>query len=90
MGLVEVKVRENNCSPIIKNMFKSWVVEHNCQPNSISRIWVAWNPNIFEGQVLSCSEQSITCKIKFLPPHSEDFILTVVYGFNEKSRRREL
>lgn len=58
IGLLEVKVREPNCNPIINRMFKSWVVTHNCQTNSVSRIWVAWNPNIFEGQILSSSDSN--------------------------------
>lgn len=89
LGLVELKVRENNHTPIVNNMFRTWEV-YNCLPNSVSRIWVAWNPNIFEGHVLSSLDQSINCKMKLYPHHTEEFILTVVYGYNEISNKREL
>lgn len=62
----------------------------NSIPNSVSRIWVAWNPNILEGKQLHCNEQAITLSIKIKSHPHDTFILTVVYGYNEKSNRREL
>lgn len=90
IGLVEVKVRENNRKTIENSILRNWEVIHSSLPNSVSRIWVAWNPGSFQGQVTACSEQHITCKMSFKNSHNKEFYLTVVYGYNERSNRKNL
>lgn len=63
---------------------------HNTLPNSVARIWVGWDPNLFHVRKLHEDEQCITCQITTKTPGPEAFILSVVYGFNKRSRRREL
>lgn len=91
IGLLEVKIRENNFKNIARRVFRNWNVLHNSLQNLVSRIILAWNPNIFIGKVLYCTDQSITASFKLLASRdNEEVILTVVYGSNDRSTRREL
>lgn len=90
IGLVEVKVREKNFIRISKNTLTNWEIVHNTLLNSVARIWEAWNPSTYTGRVLHASAQSKTCRLTYNSSISENFIITVVYGYNEKSNRRNL
>lgn len=46
--------------------------------------------NLFEGILLHRTEQSITCKMRLTSSKDEGFILTIVYGYNERNDRRVL
>lgn len=63
-GLVEVKINLRNRELFAKRIFRSWELAYNSLPNAVSRIWVAWNPNLFEGSQLHSHEQAITLRMK--------------------------
>lgn len=88
-GLVEVKINLKNRELFAKRIFRSWELAYNSLPNAVSRIWVAWNPYLFEGSQLHSHEQAITLRMKNKNNPGDIFILTVVYGYNAKSNRRE-
>lgn len=91
IGLLEVKIRESNFKRITSRLFRNWKTLHNSLTNSVSRILLAWNPNLFQGKLLHCTDQSITASFTLLSSKgNEEIILTAVYGYNERSNRREL
>lgn len=90
IGLLEVKVRQQNSKPILNKIFRNWEVFQNSLPNTVSRIWVGLNPALFHAHIIHNEEQCITCKVIVKNQNQDSFYLTMVYGYNEKSRRRDL
>lgn len=48
----------------------------------MSKIWVVWNPKLFDGKPLHISEQAITYKLKLIS--SKDIMKGVVEGSVER------
>lgn len=90
IGLLEVKVRQNNLDVFTKRTLRHWEVIHNTQPNSVARIWLGIDPNKFHAQTLHIGEQCITCKLTAKTCDQDSFIISTVNGYNERSRKREL
>ena len=63
IGIVETKVRLLNQDKINNNIIPNWKFVTNCQPDSIGRIWVGWNPDNIILTVLMCTQQLIHVKI---------------------------
>ncbi|KAK4384011.1 hypothetical protein Sango_3100700 [Sesamum angolense] len=54
-----------------------------------NRIWIAWNDDIIDVDILNIGSQFVHCQVLKHDMH-EPIFLTVVYGANEVSARREL
>jgi len=89
IGLLETKIKENNVNKIANYLFPRWEWIHKFQLNHKGRIWVAWNPTIYNVIELHKSDQYIHCKVT--QQHSgKDFCITFVYGDNHDSPTRDL
>ncbi|KAL0282976.1 UNVERIFIED_CONTAM: Transposon TX1 uncharacterized protein [Sesamum radiatum] len=63
-----------------------WFVDYAGPGN---RIWVAWNDEFIDVDILNADSQFVHCRVHVHELH-ETVLLTVVYGANELSARREL
>ncbi|KAK4381224.1 hypothetical protein Sango_2988800 [Sesamum angolense] len=57
--------------------------------NSGNRIWIAWNDELIDVEFLNVGSQFVHCRVLIHELH-ETILITVVYGANEVSARREL
>ncbi|KAK4383977.1 hypothetical protein Sango_3103000 [Sesamum angolense] len=63
-----------------------WFVDYAGPGN---RIWIAWNDELIEVDILNIGTQFVHCRVLVHELHESIFI-TVVYGANDVSTRREL
>ncbi|KAK4381487.1 hypothetical protein Sango_2963400 [Sesamum angolense] len=63
-----------------------WFVDYTGPGN---RIWIAWNDELIEVDILNVGSQFMHCRVLVHEVH-ETILITVVYGANEVSTRREL
>ncbi|XP_074360896.1 uncharacterized protein LOC141701135 [Apium graveolens] len=82
MGILETKVKVSNALSISKKINKNWQWLFNYDHHYNGRIWVGWNPNVWEISLLSKSSQFITCNARFIEKNLH-FIVTFVYAFND-------
>ncbi|XP_011101564.1 uncharacterized protein LOC105179617 [Sesamum indicum] len=88
IGLLETRVRGNNASlfqSILLPQWK-WFTDYGSSGN---RVWIAWDDNFVDVDVVECGTQFIHCHVATRAPH-ELIVVTVVYGANEVAERRAL
>ena len=86
--LDETEVRPSKEYGIMKCLPKCWQVLNNYEFSNLGRIWIYWNPNIWQCQVYNKSLQQIT--IIASNKDSFNMLLNAVYSSNWQSRREEL
>ncbi|KAL2237643.1 UNVERIFIED_CONTAM: hypothetical protein Sindi_0956000 [Sesamum indicum] len=88
LGLLETRVRINNVSHIQAFLLPQWkwFVDYGSSGN---RIWIAWDENFIDVDVVECSTQFIHCHVNIRALH-ESIAITVIYGANELVERRAL
>ncbi|XP_074363513.1 uncharacterized protein LOC141704083 [Apium graveolens] len=82
MGILETKVKVSKASSISKKINKNWPWLFNYDHHHNGRIWVGWNPNVWDISLLSKSSQFITCNARFIEKNL-NFIVTFIYAFND-------
>lgn len=90
LGLLETRVKQAKASKISKNICHSWNWAFNYDTHINGRIWVGWNPNIWNLDVIFVSSQVIHCKVQSVDLFSTTFLLSFVYGLNSYLERRDL
>ncbi|KAL2247880.1 UNVERIFIED_CONTAM: hypothetical protein Sindi_2640300 [Sesamum indicum] len=63
-----------------------WFVDYGSSGN---RIWIAWDENFIDVDVVECGTQFIHCHVNIRAIH-ESIAITVIYGANELVERRAL
>ncbi|KAL0440717.1 UNVERIFIED_CONTAM: hypothetical protein Sradi_0010600 [Sesamum radiatum] len=63
-----------------------WFVDYSGPGN---RIWIAWNDEFIDVDILDIGTQFVHCRVLIHEMH-EPILTTVVYGANDVSARREL
>ncbi|KAL2237664.1 UNVERIFIED_CONTAM: hypothetical protein Sindi_0958100 [Sesamum indicum] len=88
LGLFETRTRINNVVAIQSYLLPhwKWFVDYGLIGN---RIWIAWNENSIDVEVVNCGTQFIHCIIYIRSLH-ESVAITVIYGATEVAERREL
>ena len=88
LGLLETRVRINNVSHIQAFLLPQWkwFVDYGSSGN---RIWIAWDENFIDVDVVECGTQFIHCHVNIRALH-ESIAITVIYGANELVGRRAL
>ncbi|KAL2230751.1 UNVERIFIED_CONTAM: hypothetical protein Sindi_1669500 [Sesamum indicum] len=88
LGLLETRVRINNVSHIQAFLLPQWqwFVDYGSSGN---RIWIAWDENFIDVDVVECGTQFIHCHVNIRAIH-ESIAITVIYGANELVERRAL
>ncbi|KAK9750638.1 hypothetical protein RND81_02G209900 [Saponaria officinalis] len=88
-SLLETRVRSHNWSSIHNNICSDWSVITNNACHEGERIWLLWNPILFDVEVLDTTIQSIHVRVKD-KCRKLVFLLTTVYGLNKMEERRAL
>ena len=65
-GLNETKVSEENSKTIAFELLWGWQYSFNYLCHQNGRIWVSWNPEIVDVNVVSVSDQMIHTKVKII------------------------
>lgn len=89
IGLVETRVRATNVESVqrcIKNNW-SWFTDYVSGPGN--RLWLGWNDEEVDVQVLDTHQQYLHCKVEKRRTH-KSFVLTVVYAANDQGPRKAL
>ncbi|KAL2225552.1 UNVERIFIED_CONTAM: hypothetical protein Sindi_2917400 [Sesamum indicum] len=88
MGILETRVRINSVVHIQSFLLPhwKWFVDYASVGN---RIWIAWDENEVDVQILEMGNQFIHCRVTNRAD-SEPLIITVIYGASELADRRSL
>lgn len=86
MGILDTKVKIDNATAISKKINKSWkwLFNYNCHYNG--RVWVGWNPSIWDIALHQVTAQHVTCLATFLDK-DVSFLVTFVYAYNDAADR---
>ncbi|KAI8561587.1 hypothetical protein RHMOL_Rhmol04G0351900 [Rhododendron molle] len=89
MGVVEAKVRPENMDHAVKRCFPhNWPFLHNASNDSVARIVMGWDPQLFTVDMIHSSSQLLVVKV--LTTDQRMFYVSYVYGHNLMSVRRQL
>ncbi|KAL9224956.1 hypothetical protein vseg_000931 [Gypsophila vaccaria] len=88
-GLIETKIKPSSLPKANTYLCDGWSVTNNYSWHKGSRIWVLWNPSLFDIQFLAYGAQYIHMKV-FSQIDNRQFLLTMIYAFNGLNERVEL
>ncbi|XP_074277799.1 uncharacterized protein LOC141601417 [Silene latifolia] len=71
------------------NMFENWSVITNCSLHKGGRVWLIWQPSLFDVMILQYDPQFIHTKVH-IKATNKFFFLTMVYAFNDGNDRVDL
>lgn len=88
-ALIETRVKKDSASTIANFICPnfSWIFNYDHHYNG--RLWVGFDPNIWNLTVISISAQQITCSVQCISTQ-DIFMVSFVYGFNTAGERRAL
>ncbi|XP_074298393.1 uncharacterized protein LOC141629264 [Silene latifolia] len=88
-GLLETKFKPLSLNYVRNNICASWCLSTNTQYHKGGRVWILWNPTMFQIQFLEYQAQFIHMRVTNLGSRY-CFYLTMVYAFNGVAQRRSL
>ncbi|XP_074292776.1 uncharacterized protein LOC141619656 [Silene latifolia] len=88
-GILEAKIKSRNWNKVTNNICSNWAICTNSHLHSGGRIWIIWDPFLFEVDILDVTIQCIHTKV-FDKARRKDFYFTVVYGLNSLGDREPL
>ncbi|KAK9756452.1 hypothetical protein RND81_01G098700, partial [Saponaria officinalis] len=88
-GLLEPKFRSRGVNKLVEVIgnASSFCTYHSC--NEMGRVWVVWNPRVFQVKEIECTDQCIHLRV-VLCNGGRSFWVSMVYGFNTAGERWEL
>ncbi|XP_074297834.1 uncharacterized protein LOC141628615 [Silene latifolia] len=88
-GLVETKIKSHSWNKVRNNLCENWSICTNSSLHSGGRVWLLWDPSMFDVNVKDVTAQAIHSEVydKF---RSKMFWYTLVYGFNKAAERESL
>lgn len=89
MGLLETKVKVDNVCIISKKINISWQWLFNYDRHYNGRVWVGWNPEVWDISLHHMSAQHITCLARFMEKDIT-FLVSFVYAHNDAVDRVSL
>ncbi|XP_060968460.1 uncharacterized protein LOC133036011 [Cannabis sativa] len=89
VGLLGTRVKAPKLGALYLNMFSGWCFTSNLAWHKGGRIILAWNPNQFTVNIISCSSQFIHTRVTTFDG-KYSFFATFVYGYNEEQGRQQL
>ena len=88
-AILETKVKKNRRDAVKSKIFRSWCMEDNYDHCTGGRIWVGWNPEKVNVNVVFSSSQMVICNVTGI----EDKCMiwcSFIYGLNEANGRKDL
>ncbi|KAL8122725.1 hypothetical protein AgCh_010922 [Apium graveolens] len=89
MGILETKVKSDKAPIISKKIKKEWKWLFNYTHHYNGRVWVGWNPDIWDISLHSMTSQVITCNTVFLEKNLA-LLVSFVYAHNDAADRAPL
>ncbi|XP_074266616.1 uncharacterized protein LOC141589895 [Silene latifolia] len=86
---VETKVKPKSWNKVRNNICSGWAICTNNSAAEGGRIWLLWNPGLFDVDILDVSAQTIHTKITNRGAQKQ-FHFTIVYGYNKLAQRSDL
>ena len=86
---LETKVKREKSAKISQKINNKWSWAFNYDRHPNGRIWVGWDPAVWQVGILSASDQQMTCNILFLEKQFS-FLSTFVYAHNKPHHRQLL
>ncbi|XP_074298153.1 uncharacterized protein LOC141628972 [Silene latifolia] len=80
-GILETKIKSRNWNKVTNNICSNWAICTNSHLHSGGRIWIIWDPALFEVDILDVTIQCIHTKV-FDKARRKGFYFIVVYGLN--------
>ncbi|XP_074267357.1 uncharacterized protein LOC141590687 [Silene latifolia] len=88
-GLIETRVKSINISKVISGLGTGWSYEVNNDIRDGGRIWILWNPSIFNVSIIKKEVQVIHLHVSHLQS-GYNWVCSMVYGCNKDSDRHDL
>ncbi|XP_060189094.1 uncharacterized protein LOC132618052 [Lycium barbarum] len=88
-GLLETKIKRAKTQQAYLNLCNGWEFTTNLSAHPGGRIWLFWQPQIFEMDIEMVTKQLIHSKVTHKGT-GRTMIITMVYGFNDQAMRRSL
>ncbi|XP_074288829.1 uncharacterized protein LOC141613981 [Silene latifolia] len=88
-GLIETRVKSINISKVISGLGTGWNYEVNNDIRDGGRIWILWNPSIFNVSIIKKEVQVIHLHVSHLQS-GYAWVCSMVYGCNKDSDRHDL
>ncbi|XP_074293094.1 uncharacterized protein LOC141620008 [Silene latifolia] len=88
-GILETKIKSRNWNKVTNNICSNWAICTNSYLHPGGRIWIIWDPVLFEVDILDVTIQCIHTKV-FDKARRKVFYYTVVYGLNSLGDREPL
>ncbi|XP_074271460.1 uncharacterized protein LOC141595394 [Silene latifolia] len=88
-GLVETKIKSHSWNKVRNTLCETWSICTNSSLHSGGRVWLLWDPSMFDVNVKDVTAQAIHSEVydKF---RRKTFWYTLVYGFNKAAERESL
>ncbi|XP_074283670.1 uncharacterized protein LOC141608207 [Silene latifolia] len=85
----ETKVNPNSWNKVRNNICSGWAICTNNSAAKGGRIWLLWDPGLFDVDIIDISAQTIHTKV-LSRGDQKQFYFTSVYGYNKLAQRSEL
>lgn len=89
IGLLETRVRSNVAKKVSLEVNPRFLWHHNYEHHPGGRIWVGWNPNVWNVSIIASTAQQTTCSV-FHNNSDISFVISFIYGLNSSAGRRVL
>lgn len=89
VGLIETRVKERHAKSVSVSIQNKWRWEFNYESHCNGRIWIGWDPNIWDVTILFKSPQIIHCLVKSCELNLQ-FFTSIVYALHTPVERRGL
>lgn len=87
--IVETKALLYNVARAKSLCIPNWGLIHNNPTNDVGYIWIMWDPEVFDMQVLKLNTQYVNCLVT-VRSTQKVFAVIGVYGFNTREERWDL
>ncbi|XP_074277385.1 uncharacterized protein LOC141601023 [Silene latifolia] len=84
--LLETRVRNSSSNKVHHGLRLQWAMVNNITCHEGDCIWIVWDANNYNVEILSCEAQVINTKVTFYPT-GVVWWMSVVYGFNRVAER---
>ncbi|XP_074298091.1 uncharacterized protein LOC141628904 [Silene latifolia] len=88
-GLLETKVKPLSLNAVKNNFCNSWCITTNTHLHHEGRVWIIWNPAMFNVQIILYDAQFIYLVATDVESKCQ-VTLTMVYAYNGTQERKEL
>ncbi|XP_074297748.1 uncharacterized protein LOC141628514 [Silene latifolia] len=88
-GLLETKIKALSLNSLNGILVDGWSITTKNRWHKGGRIWIVWNPAVFQVDFLDYSAQCINMRVIEISTN-KGFVLSMVYAFNDLNERRPL